>query len=366
MSLISYKYRKHTINKSIFNKIFPSFEIKRYHTIHKLNHIFKKHLMKFKKKYDLTSLEKYNYTKMLDLVNRWCWHQYNNSSSEDSVIPYLSDDNYNYDRFIYDLNYIIGSNITHDDIVIVELKKEIETFLKKEFKELIEKKHISGDRYELTKETKDDYTYFNLTYESKTYQTSIHSKVYDKLKMKLKMFSNELEKELYDDYIFCLLFRYSYMDADNQQLAIIYIIKDMFKSYGVNFELFGSGINTICDNYCSLFYDIESNFGSNGSFFDIQIDEGIYWCNPPYDETIMTNVGIKLTSILQKKTVNKVAFLVTIPVWDFITQNRDNKINILRNHNIKSSLFPIFPSFFPLFFSFFFLFYSFFPDPNSS
>jgi len=239
MSLIPYKYTKHTNDKTLFNKISPSFEIERYHTIHKLNNIFKKHLLKFKKIYDLTSLEKYNYTKMLDLVNRWCWHQYNSPSSEDTVIPYLSDDNYNYDRFIYDLNYIIGSNITHDDTIIIELKKE----------------------------TKDDYTFFNLTYESKTYQTSIHSKIYDKLKMKLKMFGNELEEELYDDYIFCLLFRYSYMDADNQQLSIIYIIKNMFKSYGVNFELFGSGINTICDNYCSLFYDIEKYFGSNCSFF---------------------------------------------------------------------------------------------------
>jgi hypothetical protein len=308
MSLIPYKYTKHTNDKTLFNKISPSFEIERYHTIHKLNNIFKKHLLKFKKIYNLTPLEKYNYIKMLDLVNRWCWHQYNSPSSEDTVIPYLSDDNYNYDRFIYDLNYIIGSNITHDDTIIIELKKEIKTFLKKELK-VLEKRDQNSDIYELKKETKDDYTFFNLTYESKTYQTSIHSKVYDKLKMKLKMFGNGLEEELYDDYIFCLLFRYSYMDADNQQLAIIYIIKNMFKSYGVNFELFGSGINTICDNYCSLFYDIEKYFGSNGSFFDIQIDSGIYWCNPPYDETIMTNVGIKLTSIL--KTNSKVVFLVT-------------------------------------------------------
>ena len=42
MSLIPYKYTKNTINKSLFNKISPSFEIERYHIIYKLNNIFKK------------------------------------------------------------------------------------------------------------------------------------------------------------------------------------------------------------------------------------------------------------------------------------------------------------------------------------
>jgi hypothetical protein len=142
---------------------------------------------------------------------------------------------------------------------------------------------------------------------------------------------------LLDQYIFCLVFRYSYMDSGNQQLAIHQSIKDMYKKCGVNFELFGSAINTISTNYCSLFYDIEKYFGSNGSFFDIKLDSGIYWCNPPYDDTIMTNTANKLVEFLDSD--KEVAFLVTIPIWDVYTQNKmkeSNTNDLVRNYNTET------------------------------
>jgi len=141
-----------------------------------------------------------------------------------------------------------------------------------------------------------------------------------------------------DQFIFCLVFRYSYMDSGNQQLAINQSIKDIYKKCGVNFELFGSAINTVSTNYCSLFYDIEKYFGSNGNFFDIKLESGVYWCNPPYDDTIMKNTVTRLVEFLESD--KEVAFIVTIPIWDILTQNKmkDNNIDgIVRNYNANTT-----------------------------
>jgi hypothetical protein len=46
----------------------------------------------------------------------------------------------------------------------------------------------------------------------------------------MKDYTDNLDN-LLDEYIFCLTFRYSYMDSGNQQLAISHYIKDMFRKY---------------------------------------------------------------------------------------------------------------------------------------
>jgi len=107
----------------------------------------------------------------------------------------------------------------------------------------------------------------------------------------------------------------------------------MFLKIGFNFELFGSGINTVSDNYCSLFEDIEYLFGSHGSFFNIKnIKTNLYWCNPPYDDTIMYNSAKKIKEFLEIN--NDIIFLVTIPIWDIKTQNIiDNIDNVVIDYN---------------------------------
>jgi hypothetical protein len=133
-----------------------------------------------------------------------------------------------------------------------------------------------------------------------------------------------------DTLIFCLIYRYSYIDAENQQLAIHKKIKDMFKTYGVNFELYGSAINVLSDNYCSLFYDIEKYFGSKGNFFNIELKSGIYWCNPPYINNLMTKTAYKLIECMNN--TNNIAFILTIPIWDKATQSLEFN-EITRNYN---------------------------------
>jgi len=321
-------------------------EILRYININGLNECFQ---MKLKElvsdKYDINELFKNNSCKLIELINRWCWHQYNNPTSIDNVVPYVTNESYDYDRFIDDLNYILNIYdkeyaIKSSDEVIIGLQKIVNVYLCVQYNDFSQRKDIN---ISIQKEILDKKVRLIAMYKKNTYQIVLYYKVYNRLKIKLIIFGkkynilNSVDKNLdniLDEYIFCLVFRYSYMDSGNQQLSINKYIKDLFKNCGVNFELFGSAINTISSNYCSLYYDIEKFFGSNGDFFNIEINSGIYWCNPPYDDTIMIKTVNKLINILEKG--NDVAFLITIPIWDQYTQNKikeNNYDNVIRNLN---------------------------------
>lgn len=345
--VVSYNF-----NIKISNDIKPSpyKEILRYHNINGLNECFQIKLKELSKNiYDINELFKNGSCKLIELINRWCWHQYNNPMCVDYVIPYVNDGNYDYERFIDDLNYILNVHGTEnaikiDDKIIIELKKIISDYLTVEYYNYTTRNNIDLKIY---KDTIDKKIRLTCTYKNNTYPVIIHTKVYNRLKHKLIMFGKSYNiinnytdniDDLLDQYIFCLVFRYSYMDSGNQQLAVNQHIKEMFKKCGVNFELFGSAINTLSMHYCSLFYDIEKYFGSNGNFFDIQIESGIYWCNPPYDDTIMSKTVDKLVNIIESN--KDVVFLVTIPIWDVYTQNKmkeDNINDIVRNYNKETT-----------------------------
>lgn len=341
---IKYDYKSINSNDEIIQ---PSIykEILRHITINGLNDCFQMKLKELHSEhYDINELFKNNSCKLIELINRWCWHQYNNPTIIDYVIPYVINEEYDYTRFIDDLNYILNIHNTEhaiklDNPIILELQKIINNYLCIQYYDYSQRK---DNMIDLIKEQFDKKIKLIANYKNNLYQIIIHYKVYNRLKIKLIIFGkkyqilNSMENldNILDQYIFCLVFRYSYMDSGNQQLSINKYIKDLFKNCGVNFELFGSAINTISDNYCSLYYDIERYFGSNGNFFSIDIKSGVYWCNPPYDDTIMNKTVNKLINILE--STNDIAFIVTIPIWDNYTQNiiKDKQFdNVMRNYN---------------------------------
>jgi len=136
-----------------------------------------------------------------------------------------------------------------------------------------------------------------------------------------------------DIMIWIIIFRYQLLGSNNHQLGILpNIIDKMNKDYGLNFECFASAINSSLNNYCSIYYDLEKFFGSNGNFFNINLTEGTYSFNPPYQKDIMDNGIIKLFTLLNNaKTLNKkLTFIMTIPIWDKEGQeilNQQNKID---------------------------------------
>ena len=150
---------------------------------------------------------------------------------------------------------------------------------------------------------------------------------------------NFLEKKFWgpknklDYYIWAILFRYQTLGSNNHQLAILpKIIKNLKKDFKMNMETFGSAINSSSKYFCSLYPDIENFFGSFGNFFDVKFIEGFYNFNPPFQEDII-ELGINRIFNLLENSKNynkKLAFFVTIPVWD--TEGK-KKLGIKDNFN---------------------------------
>ena len=287
------------------------------------------------------------YNKLNEIIQKWCWFQYNNERCKDSVIPYVDTNEYDYSIYVGDINSILNINIIENNII--ELKKNISYYLYNSYK-LFKKLLKKNNKIILTINKNKNNVVFtvnileNLEYINNTIVIDVHKELYNRLLSKLQKFSNI---NMYNDYIFCLIFRYSYIDSGNQQLAINKKVKDIFKNFGVDFETFGSAINVVSNYYCSLFYDIEKYFGSQGNFFDINIAQGLYWCNPPYINVIMANSAKKILNII--KNNNNVGFIITIPIWDQHTQNLNfNKITKNNNINFDQELYKDYEAYYIL------------------
>jgi len=167
----------------------------------------------------------------------------------------------------------------------------------------------------------------------------IPNNVYDKLCNHYINDDNNIDK-----YIWCLIFRYQILGSNNHQLSILpHIIKKLYSDYNLNFECFASSINFTCNNYCSIYYDIEKYFGSKGNFFNLDLKEGVYLCNPPFQKEVITLAIEKILNSLDNNNNNKLTFIITIPIWDIngkiIMQNTYN--NLLSYQNIDYGEFEI-------------------------
>lgn len=93
------------------------------------------------------------------------------------------------------------------------------------------------------------------------------------------------------------------------------VMNKMNELFNVDFECFASPINHYFPNYCSLFYDTDHPFGSYGSFFNCDFDEGSFEANPPFEETIMYNMVKKIIFSL-KNAKNPLSFMIILPEWE--------------------------------------------------
>ena len=115
----------------------------------------------------------------------------------------------------------------------------------------------------------------------------------------------------------------------------------MQKDYKLNFECFASGINFTCNNYCSIYYDIEKYFGSLGNFFNFEFNDGVYLCNPPFQKEVITLAINKILGLLNDD--KQLTFIITIPIWDIngktLMKNKYN--NLLSYQTIDYGEFDI-------------------------
>jgi len=139
-----------------------------------------------------------------------------------------------------------------------------------------------------------------------------------------------------DNIIWIILFRYQLLSSNNNQLAVLPSVLDkMKKKFGLNYECFASAINTNTKLFCSLYYDVEKYFGSNGSFFNTKFFDGCYSFNPPYQKDIIDNGIIRIFEQLEISTIleMKLTFIITIPIWDNEGKECMKKINSENNNN---------------------------------
>ena len=82
-------------------------------------------------------------------------------------------------------------------------------------------------------------------------------------------------------------------------------------------ELFSSGFNNTCGNFCSIFPDLERELGSLGRFQDIELFEGKYQINPPFQTTMIYDIleKIKLWIENANKNNKKLEFHLFLPDW---------------------------------------------------
>lgn len=253
--------------------------------------------------------------------------------SYDPVIPYVISTKYDYSSIRENLaiSYQIAENIINE--LIKKLDTALTTYISGAYLKLLaiyeQGKHLT-EPFVVKYNKLGSNSEIRMEYGTNTIVVSISPVLYDRLLSILK-------KQFYDTFImnniiFALAYRYQLLDGRNQQLAISIPLKALFKQkYGVNFELFGSGINRYCDNYCSLFYDVEKWFGSKGNFFTTKAISGYYFCNPPYDNYIMGRMAHRLLKCLDRAERKKLPLLIicTVPIWDYqtLTELKD-KCNI--------------------------------------
>ena len=188
---LEYSYHNYTIDT---NKPSVYKEIIRFININGIIDCFQMKLKELQPDiYDLNELFKNNSCKLIELINRWCWHQYNNPTSMDNVIPYVENNNYDYERFIDDLNYILNVHGTEKaikitDKIIIDLKKIISDYLDIQYNDFSSRK---DQNIIVIRDYIDKKIRLLCTYKKNTYQVIIHSKVYNRLKLKLIMFGKK-------------------------------------------------------------------------------------------------------------------------------------------------------------------------------
>lgn len=267
-------------------------------------------------KRDLVYRERFKVSTYLGqlLINQLSSITYNQPKTvifEDSLILIPSanniDDFYNNINNLFDINELGNKQLFNkDDLLIFTELKTLHSKVKN-FKKLLISKKNNNPLTKFTKQVTNNEVIYTLKF-NKSKKFKVHRKVYDKMK---NMYSGNIDE--FDLYVLCGIIRYEALNSGANQYVLNLECKELArKNFGVNFELFASMFNNYYDNYCSLFYDIEQYFGSQGSAFAIKIKSGIYFSNPPFDDNIMT----RMYDIIKKYMSRSVIFIANMPKWD--------------------------------------------------
>jgi hypothetical protein len=188
-----------------------------------------------------------------------------------------------------------------------EIAAELEEYSKKQTRESIEQEKVT-----LTL-TDTDCT---LQYESDTLK--VKKSCHDKLKTLFSL--STMKDEFFPNAFYCALRRHHTLfggEASGFQAAAPPSAFDFVASsenFGVSQETFASPFNCYLSHYCSAFPDVDSAFGSCGSFFDFEPLEGSFQLGTPNVYEVMIKAAKRVEYLLEKAT-GPMSFVMFVPDW---------------------------------------------------
>jgi hypothetical protein len=303
------------------------------------------------------------------MITRFFFQQYvKDSYVKEKIDPFFPTANKEYSQLYDDLKYLLGNDTNKLESIVTKLN--ISELIDSAIDSML--KYYKSDKYADRKNNSNfkvvlnevanykNNTYYSLDFSSDGFTDSDNHKIlirkalYDKLKNKYHETnykdadSTKINPDI-NVLIWCLLARYTLFEAKTQSLSVGHnIYTNIQNKYGTTIELFSSSLNSTFKNYCSLYYDIEKYFGSLGSFYNLNIKEGVYTFNPPFDSYVMDHAIIHLMNCLSESGTKLIIFGF-IPIWDFetkvkmtkICENGKNKYKIIKDDFGKYTILEI-------------------------
>ena len=243
---------------------------------------------------------KKNKERVLDnLFCHWYfWEAY--SSSYDNYHPLLLEKDFNYEslkNILSDYFRNAPSELNFNEIVEkLDLREKIDKSIK------------------LLKKKDNINCWYNIINNDNIIKIKISTGIDSFILTVCKKLSNKLLLKISEIDFVRLMFRYYVLGSNNNQLATN---SKKLKEINPDIELFSSGFNNTCERFCSMFPDLERGLGSLGRFQDIELLEGVYEINPPFQTTMIYDILKRINVWIKNanESNKKLEFHLFLPNW---------------------------------------------------
>ncbi|XXQ32862.1 PCIF1 WW domain-containing protein [Plasmodiophora brassicae] len=136
--------------------------------------------------------------------------------------------------------------------------------------------------------------------------------------------------------LFALLMRYVALSDTGMQAACNEdVFRVLLADFDVRMECFASPMNChFTRQYCSAFPDVDTVFGSRGSFFAFRPVSGSFHANPPFIDDIIERMARHMDELLAG-TSQPLSFIVVVPhraktsAWKVLSSSVHNRYHLL-------------------------------------